>query len=92
MRLQASTAAAVERLAADCERRAAECLDGLDERLEAIGTPTEPGRSQRDAAQDACSCATRWPTTAETPSCRIETPYSASAISIVRFWCVMTIS
>lgn len=36
MRLKASTAAAVERLAADCERRAAERLEGLDEHLEAI--------------------------------------------------------
>ena len=30
--------------------------------------------------------------TADTPSPRIETPYSASATSMVRFWCVMTTS
>ena len=35
-RPDASTAAAVERLAAECERRAEERLDGLDERLDAI--------------------------------------------------------
>jgi CHAD domain-containing protein len=35
-RLDASTGAAVERLAAECERRAAECLHGLNERLDVI--------------------------------------------------------
>ena len=34
----------------------------------------------------------RWEITAETPSPRIVTPYRASAISIVRFWCVITSS
>ena len=34
----------------------------------------------------------RWLMTVVTPSPRIETPYSASAISIVGFWWVMTIS
>ena len=47
-----------------------------------------PSRRQARRARSP----TRWPTTAETPSWRIETPYSASAISIVRFWCVMTMS
>ena len=35
--------------------------------------------------------AKRWDTTVVTPS-RIVTPYRASAISMVRFWCVITIS
>ena len=30
--------------------------------------------------------------TADTPSPRMVTPYRASAISIVRFWCVTTMS
>jgi hypothetical protein len=34
----------------------------------------------------------RWLTTLETPSPRMLIPYSESAISIVRFWCVMMIS
>lgn len=32
----------------------------------------------------------RWLITVETPSARIDTPYRASAISMVRFWCVTT--
>ena len=34
--LDAATASAVERLAAECERRAEECIEGLDDRLDAV--------------------------------------------------------
>ncbi len=47
------------------------------------------GRAARHAGSRSLR---RWLTTAVTPSPRILTPYSASATSIVRLWCVTTIS
>ncbi len=45
-----------------------------------------------EAAAEGRAQRSRWLITFETPSPCMETPYSASATSIVRFWCVITMS
>ena len=49
-------------------------------------------RRSRPGAHALAVSRSRWLMTADTPSPRMLTPYSASPISMVRFWWVMTTS
>ena len=53
---------------------------------------TSPGPRYRAGRQAGSRSLRRWLTTADTPSPRIVTPYSASATSMVRRWWVTTMS